>query len=59
MKAGGAMKPWPEPVEKKRAVLFEVNAFIARIMDKKKRDLFEKWMREVQPARDRRGGRRT
>ena len=34
VKAGGAMKPWPEPVEKKRAVLFEVNAFIARIMDR-------------------------
>ena len=29
------MKPWPDPVEKKRAVLCEVNAFIARIMDKK------------------------
>ena len=30
------MKPWPNPVEKKRAVLCEVNAFIARVMDKKK-----------------------
>ena len=30
------MKPWPNTVEKKRAVLCEVNAFIARIMDKKK-----------------------
>ena len=36
VKAGGAMKPWPNPVEKKRAVLCEVNAFIARVMDKKK-----------------------
>ena len=30
------MKPWPNPIEKKRAVLCEVNAFIARIMDRKK-----------------------
>ena len=30
------MKPWPNPVEKKRAVLCEVNAFIARVMDNKK-----------------------
>ena len=30
------MKPWPNPVEKKRTVLCEVNAFIARVMDKKK-----------------------
>ena len=35
-KAGGAMKQWLEPVEKKRAVLTEVNAYIARIMQKKK-----------------------
>ena len=30
------MKPWPNPVEKKRSVLCEVNAFIARVMDNKK-----------------------
>ena len=31
------MKTWPDSVEKKRAVLAEVNAFIARIMEKKKK----------------------
>ena len=36
VKAGGALKTWPDPVEKKRAVLCEVNEFIARIMEKKK-----------------------
>ena len=34
-KAGGEMKTWANAVEKKRAVLTEVNAFIARIIEKK------------------------
>ena len=37
VKAGGAMKTWPDSVEKKRVVLAEANAFIARIMEKRKR----------------------
>ena len=39
IKARGAMKAWPDPIEKKRAVLSEVNAYIARIMAKKKSTL--------------------